>query len=81
MGCKFERWRITTAIHGTPTSDSKVGNVPAGYVTTYSTTGPADFTFITVKDAGHLVPGYALFTHACHIYGAYGAYGAHIGTT
>eukprot|EP00729_Bicosta_minor_P008152 gene8152-24807_t len=33
-----------------------VGNVPAGYVTTYSTTGPADFTFITVKDAGHLVP-------------------------
>lgn len=35
-----------------------VGNVPAGYVTAYKTEGPADLTFITVKEAGHLVPGY-----------------------
>jgi len=34
------------------------GTVPAGYVTTYETSGPANFTFVTVKEAGHLVPGY-----------------------
>jgi carboxypeptidase C (cathepsin A) len=37
---------------------TKPNQVPAGYVTTYATNGPANFTFITVKDAGHLVPGY-----------------------
>lgn len=42
----------------TPWKPWVVGNVPAGYVTTYKTTGPADLTFVTVKDAGHLVPGY-----------------------
>ena len=33
-----------------------VEDVPAGYVTVYDNpTGPANFTFITVKDAGHMV--------------------------
>merc|ERR1711865_1087793 len=33
--------------------------VPAGYVTTYQVPGgPADFTFLTIKDSGHMVPQY-----------------------
>lgn len=44
---ELEAWRPWT-----------VGDLPAGYVTTYKTEGPANLTFITVKDAGHLVPGY-----------------------
>ena len=36
-----------------------VDQVPAGYVTTYKNpVGPANFTFITVKEAGHMVPQY-----------------------
>ena len=36
-----------------------VEDVPAGYVTVYDNpTGPANFTFITVKDAGHMVVRY-----------------------
>ena len=33
-------------------------DVPAGYVTTYATPGPANFTFLTVKNSGHMVPQY-----------------------
>ena len=33
--------------------------VPAGYVTTWSVPGAkANFTFVTVKDSGHMVPQY-----------------------
>jgi len=38
-----------------------VDEVPAGYVTTYAVPGQlsgANFTFLTIKDAGHMVPGY-----------------------
>jgi len=34
------------------------GGVPAGYVTTYGVAGHANFTFVTVKDSGHMVPQY-----------------------
>ena len=33
-------------------------SVPAGYVTSYKTNGAADFTFVTIKESGHMVPQY-----------------------
>ena len=33
-----------------------LNDVPAGYVTKYSTPGPGNFTFVTVKEAGHMIP-------------------------
>ena len=48
-----------TEIEGEGWRPWTVDNVPAGYVTIYDNpTGPANFTFITVKDAGHMVPQY-----------------------
>ena len=48
-----------TEIKGEGWRPWSVDNVPAGYVTIYDNpTGPANFTFITVKDAGHMVPQY-----------------------
>ena len=35
-----------------------LNNVPAGYVTSYKTGGAANFTFVTVKESGHMVPQY-----------------------
>ena len=32
--------------------------VPAGYVTTYGVAGRDNFTFVTIKDSGHMVPQY-----------------------
>ena len=57
-----EEW--TTAVTGTaenkgwhPWFTPQVPNMPAGYSTTYNVTGsPHDFSFVTIRLAGHMVP-------------------------
>ena len=38
------------------TGDKAGSRAPAGYVTTYTPKGPGDFSFVTIRLAGHMVP-------------------------
>ena len=54
------RNRCTQSLTYSSIVHSPAGNgIPAGYATSYSvpnSTGPSDFTFITIRLAGHMVP-------------------------